>query len=181
MGEVLSNMCKIYSFTVRAKFYLTFGLVMFFFGGFCVNVNAGKYVLKKGEAYVLISEQSRYVKKIKFSDYEGKEKFTVNSSFDLIKVKAGRYYLETVVSEYDNVISSKIPRPKSISNTIEVTEGATTYIGEWEIKKNKRKWDVSVDYPNDPMLKAKKKFSGLLDYPVYVATENGKKLRLAWD
>jgi hypothetical protein len=118
-----------------------------------VNAIAGdaRDKLKPGEAYVILKASGRILN-IRFQEFRGKDSFTGNyQSFGrLIKVKAGRYYLWRIQSAYENVSVPEYPEPTNVSDTLDIREGAVTYIGDWiitdEFKEKKFKYSVDVQY-----------------------------------
>ena len=144
------------------------------------------FELKEDEALVVISVHG--VKKMQLRDYNSKNKFAATGRYDVVvkKVKAGDYYLSSVMSWYDNVGASKFPKPKKENMTFSIEVGSVTYLGDWFFQEGGALGGVialafqGIEYSDKTLMKAAKKKPVIKHYPLRVVTENGKVHRFTW-
>lgn len=165
---------------IRVFFILFFLLVISSEKTFAVDSALG------GEqGYVLVSSSFEDVRFLIFSKYRSKGKFTVNRDARLIKVPAGKYHYKSAVSIFQNVTFYAFDEPDTDLHTFEVRAGAVTYIGNWVLARkdirNDIDWDLTVEFPPEPMLRAKRDFPWVKSYPLYVAKTGSPPLELSWD
>jgi hypothetical protein len=128
---------------------------------------AREQVLARGEAFVVV-KLTGDVKSLVFRRFQGQETFVVEeqSRGQLIRVKPGRYFLQTVVSVYPGV-SLPHPEPPEPSQTVAIREGAVNYIGDWSLVEDKAAEGIYYDHALTFNLNTVKAVIGKYRMPTY--------------
>lgn len=129
---------------------------------------AREQVLAPGEAFVVV-KLTGDVKSLVFRRFQGQESFVVEerSRGQLIRVKPGRYYLQSVVSVYPGV-SLPHPEPPEPSQTVVIREGAVNYIGDWTLVEDKAADGLYYDHALTFDLNTVKAVVGKYRMPAYM-------------
>lgn len=98
-------------------------------------------------------------------------------------VKAGYYYLRSIVSIYSDQRQIILKRP-SKDKFIEIKANAVTYLGSWGFKQNRSTrmgMDFEFDYSLPTLALYREQYSQLKDYPNYIAGQSGKLVSVKWE
>ncbi|MDP2325591.1 MAG: hypothetical protein Q8N51_16405 [Gammaproteobacteria bacterium] len=99
-------------------------------------------------------------------------------------VKAGHYYLRSVITSDSSAMTWVPPQPERASSTFEVRAGSATYLGNfWAIAGEKRgtvDWKVKIYYRSEALLKAKEAYPWLEQFPLFVSKVGSSPLAVSW-
>ncbi len=149
--------------------------------------SAFSWELGEGEALLLFSivESKRTADSFLLVEMTTGERVRLNWWRDKpLVVAAGRYYLHSFRSMYDDVKDLKYARPDDADASFVVDAGTATYIGNWIVteKRNLRgvNWEILKDYSPETLEYFLEKHPELASYPLYLTTEEGGHFPYSW-
>ncbi len=148
-----------------------------------------KIEIDEDEAIVLVRyvHVGAFVKRLIFGRAGSSDRFSViyNKDLQVIKVKAGLYYVRGIDPIYVNVRGNTYDEPEDVDDLIQINANSVTYIGDWLVKERKPlrgvDWDIKTSYLGETMFEARDANPWLMEYPLFMTGSGMPVVPLTWE